>query len=581
MDHLARKIIIAFALLLNINFAYGSYPYESSQCHRILSYGIRDTNFLFTDREQYRVIKNAFCSQFNPDEYRDELGLALNFSTDGTVFSKDILCSDDQPELKINEYENSLMNDLYNAVTESWQACTDSFYGHVTHYVEPVSKTEFNYHIRSLGDLPVNVKSILIRNANCDVPFDHFPTQIYKEFDTTCTRSPSETALLNTRITGSERLLQPILVPPLISPRYESPPTGTAGDWTGNTPDPGKIPYKGEQWVPNSTYATESGLPLYEVWFGTNRKLVKNLIPSKSYSDETDNQINYGRVYVEVPKSHQIGSLGSSWIKRNVFGDDDLLKLNRVEALKEKMFFELANKTLSERKNEHRTVLVFLHGFNVSFENAALRAAQIGYDLKIDGITTFFSWASRGDVKQYSVDEATITASELYLEIFLTRLSREIDAKRIDIIAHSMGNRALLRVAERMARKGVETKFGHIILAAPDVDARTFKHIAKAYTSIAQSTTLYVSKDDHALGLSKVLHGSPRAGHYPPLTIIQDIDTIKVTDVDLSLLGHGYVAEAKEVLADIRSILKSSLSPEKRSDLNMKGDIGQRHWELQ
>ncbi len=61
-----------------------------------------------------------------------------------------------------------------------------------------------------------------------------------------------------------------------------------------------------------------------------------------------------------------------------------------------------------------------MHGYNVAFEDAARRAAQISVDLKFAGRTLLYSgWASAADAKQYTVDESTIDWSRDYFEAFL------------------------------------------------------------------------------------------------------------------------------------------------------------------
>ena len=67
-------------------------------------------------------------------------------------------------------------------------------------------------------------------------------------------------------------------------------------------------------------------------------------------------------------------------------------------------------------------MFVLIHGFNVSFEEAAIRAAQIGYDLKVPGEMAFYSWPSHGSTAAYSADEATITASVPHIAQFLHEL---------------------------------------------------------------------------------------------------------------------------------------------------------------
>jgi hypothetical protein len=68
-----------------------------------------------------------------------------------------------------------------------------------------------------------------------------------------------------------------------------------------------------EMLAPNSEYSTGSGKPLYRVWYGTNRKPGYNANNSfLSYTEERDYQIHYGKCYVEIPESHEFGSVGSS-----------------------------------------------------------------------------------------------------------------------------------------------------------------------------------------------------------------------------------------------------------------------------
>ena len=48
--------------------------------------------------------------------------------------------------------------------------------------------------------------------------------------------------------------------------------------------------------------------------------------------------------------------------------------------------------SFARNSGEEPHALLYLHGYNTSFEEAAIRAAQIGFDLKVPGATAFFSW---------------------------------------------------------------------------------------------------------------------------------------------------------------------------------------------
>ena len=191
----------------------------------------------------------------------------------------------------------------------------------------------------------------------------------------------------------------------------------------------------------------------------------------------------------------------------------------------------------------------------------------MGFDLQVPGITAFYSWPSQGKLSAYPVDEASIEASEKYMTEFLLNLAEKTDIEKIHIIAHSMGNRGLLRAVQRIISQ-VQTitniAFGQIILAAPDVDIDLFKELAKGYRQLAERTTLYISSKDKALATSALIHQHGRAGFFPPVTVVEGIDTVKVSKIDLTLLGHGYFADARLVLEDIRDLLINNTSPGQR-----------------
>ncbi len=327
---------------------------------------------------------------------------------------------------------------------------------------------------------------------------------------------------------------------------------------------------KGETKIlaPNSEYSSHAGKPLYRVWYGTNRKPINSWDESLGFSNVRDVMTHYGTCIVEVPKSHKFGSIGSSWVRRLVTLTDDRLKLRGIYPYDVKNFYGKMKNKLETRPTGKRTALVFIHGYNVSFEEAAIRAAQIGYDLKVEGITAFFSWPSKANFLKYSSDEATIETSEYYLEEFLRKIALESGAEEVHVIAHSMGNRGLLRVMERLEADTSfrpSSPFGQLILAAPDVDTANFKRLAGVYSAMAKRTTLYISSKDLALKASELLHEYPRAGFFPPITIIPGIDTIKVSGIDLTILGHSYIAEAAPVLNDMHQLLQSDRDPGDRA----------------
>jgi esterase/lipase superfamily enzyme len=280
------------------------------------------------------------------------------------------------------------------------------------------------------------------------------------------------------------------------------------------------------------------------------------------YTGERHDRLTRGRVEVLVPQAHRFGETGSGFWRRLLRFDlrDDRLRLQHVERQERDAFFaEIRNAMQAATESGvFSQALFFLHGFNVSFEDAAIRAAQIGYDLKVTGATAFFSWPSRGSVALYPADEASIEASEAAITDFLVDFTSNCGAEKVHVIAHSMGNRGMLRALQRIAANAEmrgKVKFGQVFLAAPDVDRDLFLDLAHLYPAYAERTTLYASGADLPVHLSSKLHDAPRAGYFKPYTVAADIDTVAVPDFDIDLLGHSYFAQAEALLHDLYDLM--------------------------
>jgi esterase/lipase superfamily enzyme len=340
-------------------------------------------------------------------------------------------------------------------------------------------------------------------------------------------------------------------------------------------------------WIPPGAPARGPDSPkLFPVWFGTNRRPVDPADPSKGFSGERDDgTVHYGVCKVAVPKSHKFGEVGSAWWRRLLTLTDDRLAVKERSVLQAAAFWQSAREALLEWDTQERMALIFIHGFRVSFDEAAIRAAQFGVDLKITGVTAFFSWPSRGklSLRDYTADEASVEASEKQISEFLVGFAQATDAQRVQVIAHSMGNRGLLRAMQRIvpaAAAAAKKPFHQIIFAAPDVDTDVFRDLSQSHALLAQHATLYLSSHDRAVASSGLLHQAPRAGFVPPVTLVPGIDVVDVTDADLTLLGHGYYGAAEGVLYDIHELLAHDTPPGARLKLTAPPEPEAGYWRI-
>jgi len=334
--------------------------------------------------------------------------------------------------------------------------------------------------------------------------------------------------------------------------------------------------------------ADEAG-EIVTVWFGTNRQLRNEREPGRGFSSRLEDDpdtVRYGTCSVFVPESHKFGSLGSaSLFERAVLGKDDRLKLRGIDLNAAEDFWQSVTDALRRCGESERQALVFLHGYSCSFEGAALRTAQIAADLKPPGIAAFFSWPSKGNLLGYLLDEARIEASEGAITDFLTSLATNVGAKRVHVIAHSMGNLGLLRAMDKTlnrAARASAVQFGQVFLAAPDVDVALFRQLAVAYPQLSVRTTIYISPRDWAVRVSRLLRlRAARVGFAPPVTVMPGMDTVWVPDFHLDLLGHSYYAKAAGVLNDMAELLRRDDAPSARPRLvSEQAAAGLPYWRM-
>ncbi len=318
------------------------------------------------------------------------------------------------------------------------------------------------------------------------------------------------------------------------------------------------------------------------VFYGTDR--ARHAEAQKiDYGAERGKRLQLGHVLVTVPRSHQVPEVERPWVyhipftsiviwqeqedPKKHFTIKDIREVGRTE------FVELVRKRLSESQAYENHALVFVHGFNTSFEFAVFRTAQMAYDLKFDGAPFLYSWPSKGafGVQDYSYDRESAGAAEPYFREFLELVVKDTGATSVSVIAHSMGNQLLLPVLRDLRRSAPEgVRISQVILAAPDVDRDSFEFLAREIQGISAGVTLFAAANDRALTASRQFWGGvPRAGDVPaegPI-VVPGVDTIDVTAIntDMFSLNHSGYAEKTELLNDIQLLIQTGeRPPEKR-----------------
>lgn len=317
--------------------------------------------------------------------------------------------------------------------------------------------------------------------------------------------------------------------------------------------------------------------------YATDRNRTPGAKPAEAFGNGRAT-LSFGYCDVSIPRDHRMGELESPSIWRLEFREDPakhVALLSTVIRSKDEFFGDLVARV---RASARRSAFVFVHGYNVTFEDAARRTAQISYDLAFEGAPVFYSWPSQGTTAAYTVDEQNIEWAQANLRGFLEEFFMRSDAQNVYLIAHSMGNRALTRaVASLLADKPtLRSRLKEVILTAPDIDADVFKRdIAPSLTATGRPVTLYASSEDLALVASKKVHGYPRAGDSGRgLVVVPGVETVDATYVDTSLLGHSYFAESRSVLSDMFYLIRNGERADMRFGLRRVDAQAGRYWEF-
>jgi esterase/lipase superfamily enzyme len=234
-----------------------------------------------------------------------------------------------------------------------------------------------------------------------------------------------------------------------------------------------------------------------------------------------------------------------------------------------------------------KDVFIYVHGYKVVFSNPILVSAELWHFLGYDGVFVAFAWPSTPSRWAYFSDIETTEIAAHNLRTFIEYLAEETGAERLHIIGYSAGTRVVAKALHQLAllhpeaeKETVQEKIriGHVILVGSDVDRQLFAaYLVDGLLRMAQSTSVYVSAEDKALGLSKWLFRRQRLGQMWPeaalnlevigyLNSTPELQVIDVTGIEGSTTGngHAYFRNSPWVSSDILMTLMHDLDPDKR-----------------
>ena len=342
-------------------------------------------------------------------------------------------------------------------------------------------------------------------------------------------------------------------------------------------PPPAALPRSSE---PRSYAALDTGSARITVFLATTRRAVSSDRPGLRYGSEDADSLQFAAVSVNVPsyRARGTGELPRPGAMRDnalTYRPDPLrdFYVTSTIPVDSARFVQRLSAELGTTRS--RDLLVFVHGYYVSFEDAAVRAAQLAADINFDGAVLLFSWPSAASVTAYVRDQQTARNAGFQLLRLLRNHAVAAQPDRVHLLGHSMGSEVIGKALTLTAPSDTTPRLSEVVLAAPDVDSRVFRReIMPRLVPHAVRITMYASSDDDALRASRVLNGVGRLGlGGDSLFVIEGMDTVDATRVSADVLGHtlfgnqGFLADLAVLLTDGKSPSERRLLPSSRAGL--------------
>jgi esterase/lipase superfamily enzyme len=317
-------------------------------------------------------------------------------------------------------------------------------------------------------------------------------------------------------------------------------------------------------------------------YYATNRKATGSAAPLDYYGTEDATALQYGRMAITIPAAHEVGNieLPSLWkLEMNPdpskhFVIKELSPLENAKALEELR--------AASGKKDSRSLLVFVHGFNTSFAEAALRTAQLAHDLEFPGVPMFMSWPAS---KVYTHSTESVELAKGPFNALLDDIAA-LPFDKVYILAHSMGTRLVAKVLAARKQSGADlSKIQEVLLAAPDINTHIFtSEIAPVLSGLStMRKTIYASSDDLALKASSAVNGYPRVGQTTDgVTTFPGFETIDCSKIAplRRAWGHSYLFDSSSVIADLGDALIGGKEAAKRG-LKRTGIAPAMYWMME
>ena len=338
----------------------------------------------------------------------------------------------------------------------------------------------------------------------------------------------------------------------------------------------------------------------YRFFFVTNRVIQDQAAAvEERFGIERSGKMSFGYFDTSIEPSLGIGMLidPTDWFQNQE------IQLDRVGSLQEDaMISELRSQV---EASPFRSLLININGFRERFPSALRKTAFLAHVLDIDAPMLVFDWpGDQGNgPRRYLRAQAIARESGVELARAIDRIVRDVQPERLWIVANSMGAEVVVSAFSELYKQkdmaDSETEIEHVVLTAPDVSHEEFgSQFKHKILALSENLTVYVSSNDRALLMSRVINRDRRLGESTvdpsnpdqweeaasALELVTPgsdaVSLIDITPVNRTRNFHNFSLETPEFFDDVYLRLSNDVSPASRLIYKVTTANGTEYWVL-
>ena len=315
------------------------------------------------------------------------------------------------------------------------------------------------------------------------------------------------------------------------------------------------------------------------------------------FGSEREAELKFGIYDTVIEPSVGLGM----FINPSEWFQTEEIRVRHMEALPQQTFVEQLRTKVDA--SPRRSLLIVIHGFRERFPSALRKTSFVGHILDINTPVMVFDWPGNQGSSLRGYRSARSIAGESGAELAKTLelIVRDVQPDKLWLIANSMGGEVVAHAFSHLYQNpefaDADIEIEDVVLTAPDVSHEEFDNqFKKEITSLTKNLTVYVSSNDRALVMSRLVNlGDSRRGESTLSTDMLDeaariaelvnpdsdlVTLVDVTPVNRTRNFHNFSLETPEFFDDLFLRLTNEQTPHARPLYNLQTPEGASYWVL-